>query len=433
MDERLEHVIRLFGHHKDSNNNDTSKTVCPVVSLAEDAKQPLFGDTTFYEFNKILSGASAAFTIVVIGTLLVLHATHASKPNEQQKIMRIALFLPWTAALSFLQVLLPGQAVYIEPFATYIEAVALGAFFLLLCEFIAPSREQRDVFFAALPPTAGKKGNKNGLEWFRLRWILIFQFPPVALFAAILTVITQAAGVYCEFKTSTHFAKLWIQLITYVSTFFALAGILRFYMRLKQELAPYNAFQKLLAFKAVVFLTFVQNILFLILDSAGALKPTDVLTEADLRHGIPKLIECLEMVPLSLFFFYAYSHRPYTLKNIRQRDEESAKDITAYKGGLMMLVKIWSPLETIRAIGFIFTMKKEKNQRIAGPYSSTAYEAQNYSTQSYTPLTHEMDNRPPYAQSYGQGPEGHGHEQAGYGQGPQDYQAPPGAPPGYSR
>ncbi|KAI1265860.1 organic solute transporter Ostalpha-domain-containing protein [Xylariaceae sp. FL1019] len=429
MDKRLEHVLRLF-HHNDGDSDDSDKTVCPVVSLAEDAKQPLFGDTTFYEFNKILSGASALFTVLVIGTLLVLHATHASKPNEQQKIMRIALFLPFTAALSFLQVAFPGQAVYIEPWSTYIEAVALGSFFLLLCEFIAPSREQRDVFFAALPPKPNpkskKKANKGGLEWFRLKWIFIFQFPPVALFVAILTVITQAAGVYCEFTTSVHFAKLWIRIITYASTFFAVAGILRFYLRLKEELAPYNAFQKLLAFKAVVFLTFVQNILFLILDSAGALKPTDILTEADLRHGIPKLIECLEMVPLSLFFFYAYSHRPYILKNIQQRDEESAKDITAYRGGLMMLVKMWSPLETIRAIAFIFTMQKEKNQRVAGPYSSTAYEAQNYSTQSYTPLNHEMENRPPYDQQYGQGPQGYSHEQTGYGQGPQSYQAPPG-------
>ncbi len=50
-----------------------------------DATQNLFGDMTFYQFNKILSGACAAFAVVVMLAFMLMHATHFSKPNEQLK------------------------------------------------------------------------------------------------------------------------------------------------------------------------------------------------------------------------------------------------------------------------------------------------------------------------------------------------------------
>ncbi|KAI1122563.1 organic solute transporter Ostalpha-domain-containing protein [Nemania abortiva] len=385
-------MVGFLHRPSDHQSDDSSKTVCPVVSLAENATQPLFGNMTFYEFNKILSGASAAFVVVVISFLLVMHATHASKPNEQLKIMKIALFFPILAILSFLAVTFPTAAVYIDPWGVYTEAIALGSFFLLLCEFISPSSHQRDVFFAALPTTSeSRKSNKNGLEWFRLQWILIFQFPVVTLLLSIFTDITEAAGVYCQFSCNAHFAKLWLTIATYVSTGVAVIAIFRFYGRLKKQLAPCGALKKLLAFKIVVFLTTIEGIIFNILDSAGKLEPTAVLTRADLLYGIPKLLTCLELIPLSLFLVYAYSYRPYLLENVRRREEESAEYITAYSGGLSMLITMWSPVETIQAIGFAFSMNKQKNQRLSSPYSSTAYDAQAYS--AYTPLAPQTEGR----------------------------------------
>ena len=43
-------------------------------------------------------------------------------------------------------------------------------------------------------------------------WILIFQYPVVALGVAIATDITEAAGVFCEYETKAYFAKLWVSL-----------------------------------------------------------------------------------------------------------------------------------------------------------------------------------------------------------------------------
>jgi hypothetical protein len=41
---------------------------------------------------------------------------------------------------------------------------------------------------------------------------MIFQYPVVALGAAVATDITQAAGVYCEYVSKPYFAKLWVSL-----------------------------------------------------------------------------------------------------------------------------------------------------------------------------------------------------------------------------
>ncbi|KAH8678394.1 hypothetical protein BX600DRAFT_149145 [Xylariales sp. PMI_506] len=74
--------------------------------------------------------------------------------------MKIELFIPFLSILSFLAVCFPSAAVYLNPWVTYIESIALGAFFLLLCEFISPSPQLRDVFFATLPV---KTKSKDGL------------------------------------------------------------------------------------------------------------------------------------------------------------------------------------------------------------------------------------------------------------------------------
>lgn len=53
---------------------------------APDASEPIFGNMTFYHFNLIFSGACAAFSSIVVFALMVVHATHLSRPNEQIKL-----------------------------------------------------------------------------------------------------------------------------------------------------------------------------------------------------------------------------------------------------------------------------------------------------------------------------------------------------------
>ena len=109
---------------------------------------------------------------------------------------------------------------------------------------------------------------------------MIFQYPVVALCVAIVTCITQAAGVYCQFESKPYFAKLWVRnlmalkdmrecmpltmpqlsLAKTISLVLAVLAVWRFYRQLKSELANHKPMAKFLAFKLVVMLTFLQAV-----------------------------------------------------------------------------------------------------------------------------------------------------------------------------
>ncbi|OLN88154.1 Transmembrane protein 184C [Colletotrichum chlorophyti] len=327
---------------------------------------------SFSKFNVILSGSFTAASCLIIFALMFLHATHLSKSNEQIKILRISLIIPFWSIVSFLSVCFPEAEVYLHPWLEFVQSICLGTFFLLLCEFVSSSAEHRDVFFAALTVKnkTAPNGEENGLPWFRRMWFFVFQYPVVSMAVAILTAITQAAGVYCEFATKTHFAKLWLGIISNTSLTLALMTVVRLFMQLKSSLAHHQPLAKFLSFKLVVSLTFIENIIFWILRDVGVLSPTPKLTWADLRVGIPSMLICIEMFPLAIFFHYAYSYRPYVIRSGRARHalagDPEAHEAQAYTGGplgLWALVQAWNPMEILRAIRFGLHMKAEERRQ----------------------------------------------------------------------
>ncbi|KAK0386723.1 hypothetical protein NLU13_6558 [Sarocladium strictum] len=326
--------------HKDG--DDASKTVCPSHDLSEQATHPAVGDMTFHRFNVILSGAAAAFAILVIFLFKMMHSTHFSNPKQQGNIMRIALLIPIFALISWLSLAFPVAYVYINPWIDVVEAWSLCSFFLLLCEYMAPSEQERNAFLAT-KNIPGKKGVMQGHKWFQMQWVLVFQYPVIAFLVAIFTDITQAAVVYCMFGKGIHFARFWLHLFIF--------------KHLKPELAVHNAMMKFIAFKLVIFLTFIQNIVFWILESrTSVLNPSSTLTWTDLHVGIPNMLPCLEMVPLSLFFVWAYPWSPYS--NSHGQHAESGGAPVRYQGGFLgyrAFFEMLNPSELIH--GIIFACK----------------------------------------------------------------------------
>lgn len=85
--------------------------------------------------------------------------------------MKICSLVPLYSIISFITIVAPNTFVYLTPWLELFQAWALGSFFLLLCEFVSPSTQFRDVFFAALevPRSRRAKGQQqDGLEWYRV-------------------------------------------------------------------------------------------------------------------------------------------------------------------------------------------------------------------------------------------------------------------------
>lgn len=82
------------------------------------------------------------------------------------------------------------------------------------------------------------------------------------------------------------------------------------------------------------------------------------MSEADVVTGIPAIVNCLIMVPFSIFFHYAYDVRPYII----DRHIESGRGNVRYLGGplgMRAFAGMFDPGEILGAVGFVFKMGKQ--------------------------------------------------------------------------
>ena len=135
---------------------------------------------------------------------------------------------------------------------------------------------------------------------------------------------------------------------------FAFLRLLQFYRRLRTELKEHGVMRKLFAIKGIVFLSTLQTFLFAILSSTGAVKPGATLSYNDFYFGIPSILICGEMVLFSLFNFYAYGVKPYTLSSSGSGIEsQSSKGGAHYCGGFLgieALLAAMNPMEIARGL-----------------------------------------------------------------------------------
>ncbi|KAJ1716796.1 organic solute transporter Ostalpha-domain-containing protein [Aspergillus flavus] len=292
---------------------------CPIPDhLDQYDIGPFVGNFTFYQFNMIISGICTAIVLILIFGLMGRHAMHMSNPNEQLKIMRICNLIPSYQILSFISICFPNSYIYLQGFTEVLQGVALYAFLMLLCDFMAPNDKSKVEFFSSLEIRRQwqSKKKRNGLAFLSLTWYSVLQYPVVTWITAVSQVVTQSLHVYCLESTAPHFAHVWLQAITSISTSVAINAILQFYMNMKGYMTKHRPLLKLMVFKLVVGLVLLEKILFLILTSTNVLKTHSTsMTYIDAIMGLPTMVICVQMVPLSFLVLYAYSTKPYEISN----------------------------------------------------------------------------------------------------------------------
>ena len=137
--------------------------------------------------------------------------------------------------LTFLAIIAGHNSIYVVPWIAFWESLTLATFFLLVCTFVSPNEGQRDIYFRSMT-FRDKKGKGDivpggGLANLRVSnpesiqplrnidcsaiqktWACTFQYVIVSLLVAIVTCITEGAGVYCEQSNNIHFAHIWVSL-----------------------------------------------------------------------------------------------------------------------------------------------------------------------------------------------------------------------------
>ncbi|KAL3455171.1 organic solute transporter Ostalpha-domain-containing protein [Aspergillus heterothallicus] len=361
-----------FFHRRDGGKDSTA---CPMPShLVPDASETFVGDLTFHHFNMILSAACTGVTCLVILTVMGRHAMHLSNSDQQVKIMRIATLFPLYTIYSFLSICFPNAYVYLVGWTKVFQGVALYWFLMLLCDFVTPNDQHRAEFFASLriPKPFSRTDTRDGLSWLKSTWLFVLQYPIVTFILAIAQSITQAKGTYCLAGKKVYFAHLWITSIGVISLTMAMTSILRFHGILKSNMKEHKPMMKLLAFKMIVGLEFLEQIIFMVLDSTGTLKPSATMSYADTIIGLPTLIICLQVVPFAFLFYYAYSIKPYTTLKVESTtnpqyrvvvdSETRSPSVKGYQGGPLGIyawLALFNPGELVRDINMTFNMFRD--------------------------------------------------------------------------
>lgn len=95
----------------------------------------------------IISGAAAALTIFISLITIFGHARNYNRPLEQRQIIRILLFAPVFASVSFLSYRFFRSYTYYELAEVAYEAFAIASFLMLLLQYVGDNvEEQVDVF-----------------------------------------------------------------------------------------------------------------------------------------------------------------------------------------------------------------------------------------------------------------------------------------------
>lgn len=94
--------------------------------------------------------------------------------------------------------------------------------------------------------------------------------------------------------------------------------------------------------------------------------------------GLPSMLLCIEMVPISLLLVYAYNAGPYFIR--RPRNDDSAREelqqagvLRTYQGGFLgwkVLVAILDPKETLQAILFAVKLLIYKTDQAPVPLAN---------------------------------------------------------------
>lgn len=286
--------------------DDSKSSSCPVPKGAQD----LHLEGTSHTPLVLLSLACTAVTLISSITLITFHLRRYRAPKEQRQIIRI-LFAPFIFAIvSLAEILNYRIAVYIDPISELYEAFCLCALYLLYIQFATPSGTFGEDMFTAMKQ-AEETETPEDSKWPKFSWIAVFQFPVTDILAIIILEATEASGTYCLSSLSPKYGHIWSQIIRSVGVGAAVLAIFRFYGRMKKLMKARRGFAKLVCFKLIVGIRFLQTWIFSILISKQVIKTSSSFTYGDLTYGIPNALMCVETVLFSAAFWYAFSSTEY--------------------------------------------------------------------------------------------------------------------------
>lgn len=194
----------------------------------------------------------------------------------------------------------------------------------------------------------------------------------------IVAVVSQVFNRYCLESLNPAFSHVWVMVIEALAVTIAMYCLIQFYVQIKADLQEHKPLLKVAAIKLVIFLSFWQSLLISFLTSTGAIKPNNQIETPDIKVGIPAMLLCIEMALFSVFHFWAFSWKPYTIgSKENERESVPGEGDLRYIGGhlgLKALLDAFNFWDLIKAVGrgARWVFKGRKSRHLDESYQSNS-------------------------------------------------------------
>uniref|UniRef100_A0A7N0T091 Protein LAZ1 n=1 Tax=Kalanchoe fedtschenkoi TaxID=63787 RepID=A0A7N0T091_KALFE len=282
----------------------------------------------------VVAGFFVLISLTLSAYLLFEHLSAYKNPEEQKFLIGVILMVPCYAVESYISLLDPSIGVDIEILRDCYEAFAMYCFgrYLVACL----GGEERTIEFMESQGRLSSKapllehGSDLGvvkhpfpMNYFLKPWQLgqwfyqvikfgIVQYMLIKPVSAILAVILQAFGVYCEGDFKWGCGYPYLAVVLNFTQSWALYCLVQFYTATKDELHHIKPLAKFLTFKSIVFLTWWQGVAIALLYALGLFK-SPIAQALQFKSSLQDFIICIEMGIASMVHLYVFPAKPYAL------------------------------------------------------------------------------------------------------------------------
>ena len=252
-------------------------------------------------------GAMAISACALSFLLQYQHLVHFSKPRYQTHIVRILLMVPVYALSAFFTYHFVQWEYYFEFVRSCFEAFVIYEFFVLLLCYLGDSEiEQRRVL-------ASKKRERHlfpfccytfdpSMRFFLMDIKLsVLQYAVIRPLTVILAIILQAHDALQPGSMDPRYGNFWIVLLNFVSVSIAMYALVLFFAVIHRDIAEYRPITKLLAVKAIVFMTWWQSLAIGALALFGLLPTSADWTPQTVATRLQAMLVCLEVLVISVW------------------------------------------------------------------------------------------------------------------------------------
>lgn len=271
-------------------------------------------------------------TFTSVGSIMISFYTIAShlkayrKPQEQRMCIRILFMVPLFAITTYITssglistfyskiLLQPIQEIYesfiIYTFFTYLIYI-LGGEKKILMELAWKNKSTvKHPLIGKILPSIDISDPKDFL--FIKRGIL--QYVWLKPFFIIGNLIVDFNETDSNADNWVSKLKFWLLAGYNISATLSLYELAVFWKCLYKELMQFGPWPKFLCVKLIIFASYWQSILLMILQHFGVFKQHVNLKEEDMGFIYQNVLLCLEMIPFSIGHLIAFSNEPYTYK-----------------------------------------------------------------------------------------------------------------------